>query len=84
MNWTHNSTLEMGPVRMSIQPGARPAEWWQFFIMDFGSHSNASREECLKTWPREAIARARKALDEFENLLEQDYETAMERRQADG
>ena len=83
MNWDHDSILEMGSVRIAVS-AAKDEKQWQFFIVDFGTHSNASHEECLKTWPREAIARARKTLDEFENLLEQDYETAMERGQTDG
>lgn len=71
MTWDHDSILEMGSVRMSVS-AAKDEKQWQFFVLDFGTHSNASHEECLKTWPREAIARARKELDEFENLLDEE------------
>ena len=82
MTWEHDSTINKGPCHITVAPSS--GRRWRFFSMDFGSHSEASHEECLKTWPREAIARARAELDKFENLLERDYETAMERRQADG
>ena len=72
MNWENaSSSLEIGSVRIAVSP-ANAEKQWQFFILDFGTHSNASHEECLKTWPREAIARARKELDKLEHFLNEE------------
>jgi hypothetical protein len=74
MNWVREtphapaSCLYSGPVTLSVRPSDR-SEQWQFFSLTFGRHSAARHEGCLHTWPHEAIDRARKALDEFEEQL---------------
>ncbi len=60
-------TLEHGPITLTITEGA--AANWLHFIISFGGSTTEPPEECRKTWPREAIARARKALDELEASL---------------
>ena len=45
-------------------------ELWQWFDLSFGKHSRRSYEECQQHWPREALARAREILDEFERQLD--------------
>ena len=67
MNWSHESTTNKGPFQLSVGPGS--GRRWQHFTFSFGRHSEAAHEECLKTWPREAIALARKELDDLETLL---------------
>lgn len=48
---------------------------WQYFMLSFGTHSEEPSTVCLETWPREAIAEARRRLDELEaKLAEVDYE----------
>ena len=79
MNWINEtapqpprqSSIEHGALRLSVSPHATDPsrEQWQWCIMSFGSHSKASHEECLESWPREAIALARKELDELETFL---------------
>lgn len=69
--WNHDSTIECGPMRLSVHLATVRPEQWQHFALSFGSHSEASHEECLENWPREAIARARKVLDDFETLFKE-------------
>lgn len=63
------AVIDAGLIRLTVSESVDGPERWQFFSLDFGDLSEASHEECLRTWPREAIARARKALDEFEANL---------------
>lgn len=65
-----DSVIQTPDVRLSVGPahGTTP-EQWQYLDMTFGAHSMRSHNECLETWPKEAIARARKALDDLETLL---------------
>ena len=90
MNWTNEtapqpprqSAIEHGALRLSVSPYATDPSrgQWQWCIMSFGSHTEASHKECLKTWPREAIARAREELDKFELLLGENDEADLEKR----
>ena len=45
-------------------------EVWQYVMWSTGKHSRNAFEECLSTWPREAIAKCREALNELEAKLE--------------
>ena len=65
------SVIESGPIRVAVSPAYNNHSLrWQYFTVTLGHHSGASHAECLQTWPREAIAKARAALDEFEAELE--------------
>ena len=45
-------------------------EPWQHFSLSFGVFSkDRTFSECLRIWPREAIAEARRRLDEFEKKV---------------
>ena len=57
-------------LRLSVSPSNASGKMWQWLELRFGSHSTSRHEECLATWPREAIAKARAAIDEFEARLE--------------
>lgn len=60
-----------GVIRMSVSDAeSDPNKRWQHFQFSFGESSPNSIDECKATWPREALALARKALDEFEATLE--------------
>ena len=66
-----HSEIRSGPVSLSVIALAdTDPRQWQFLSLTFGRHSTAPHTECLETWPREALALARQALDECEALLE--------------
>jgi hypothetical protein len=57
--------MRKGRINLSVEEenGNRR---WKYFGLTFSSYSGDSIEECLKTWPPEAFAEARKQIDEFE------------------
>ena len=63
------SSSVCGDVRISIGDAHDDPRQWQYIQVCCGRHSTASHDECRQTWPREAIAMARAALDEFEAKL---------------
>ena len=64
------SVLEQGPIRVKVGPAnTNPALMWQYFTLTLGIHSTRDRQVCMRTWPRQAIADARAALDKFEAEL---------------
>ena len=57
-------------LRLAVDDDDDP---WQHFSLTFGKfEKERTFDECLRTWPREAIAEARRRLDEFEKKLECD------------
>uniref|UniRef100_A0A6M3L6S1 Uncharacterized protein n=1 Tax=viral metagenome TaxID=1070528 RepID=A0A6M3L6S1_9ZZZZ len=59
--------LESGPVRLSISDAeGNPSLRWKYCTLTLGYHTSANYEKCLRDWPREALAKARAALDQFE------------------
>jgi len=79
MKWKHEPaepteerhTMRAHGVTISIQDASGdPTSRWQGLVMSLGAHTKRRASECLETWPREAIAKARAALDSFENSLE--------------
>jgi hypothetical protein len=61
--------LYHGDIRLSVNLKDRH---WQHFGISFGAFSEKTTDECKATWPREAIAEARRKLDEFEAEMEAD------------
>lgn len=59
------------PINISFDVEASSAEYgrWQYFSIGFGRHTHDDPETLKTTWPREAIAKARKALDDLEAKL---------------
>jgi hypothetical protein len=57
------------PVYMSVGP-AVDGGIYLFCSINFNRVSDNTETECLQSWPYEAIARARAALDEFELWME--------------
>jgi len=78
MKWNHEPkttddrhTMRAHGVTLSIDDASGDASRrWQGLVMSLGEHSTQPAIECLTTWPREAIAKAREALDSFEASLE--------------
>jgi len=73
----HYSVLRPEQARFSVTD--RGDEQWQHFSMDFGEFSKASHDSCCVTWPAEAIALARAALDELEAKLNEPEHTGREK-----
>lgn len=59
----------VGDIRLSINP-LDDHRRSQHFGLTFCQFTEADTNSCLETWPREAIALARKKLDEFESRLD--------------
>lgn len=57
-----------GPLSISVGLASN-GQTWQYVELVDGRHSPKSPEQCRETWPREAIALARQALDKFEETL---------------
>ena len=75
-----SSILEFGPIRLSIAPAEKdPRRLWQHLMLTVGQHTTAEPLECMREWPREAISRARRALDEFEAKLNEGESNGMPR-----
>ena len=78
MKWEKQTTpaieqhaIESGDCTLRVEPhGGLDGRPWRFFSMTFGSTATEDVDECLESWPREAIAKARKELDELEAKLE--------------
>ena len=63
--------LDHGALRLQVSPAQhRGDEQWQHCSISFGRFSNVTMEDCCQTWPREAIAEARRILNEFESTLQ--------------
>lgn len=60
--------VEIGNIRLAVTP--KTGECWQHFLMSFGEYAADSTDDCMATWPREALRLAREALDKFESQLE--------------
>lgn len=58
-------------VRLSIEDQRDKASGrsWQYCCISFGEHSPDTPDECMESWPRTAIAQARKLIDELEQSL---------------
>ena len=64
--------LTHGDISLSVAPPMGPeslAMCWQTFSIMFTVSTDTSVAEACQTFPREAIAEARKRLDEFEASL---------------
>ena len=60
-------------VHMQLAVEYDDAESWQHFSLSFGVFAkDRTFSECLESWPREAIAEARRRLDEFEAAADSD------------
>ena len=57
----------VGPVTLFITDDKD--QRWKYFTLSFGEFTTDNVEDCEALWPREALAQARKALDEFEATL---------------
>jgi hypothetical protein len=65
----HNS----GDIRLSVGDADKNSnEQWQHLCLSLGKFSLATTDECMDTWPRAAILEARRQLDDFEKLLNQE------------
>ena len=62
-------------LRLTVVDMHQVGRQWQYLAMSFGAHSNESHDACCVTWPAEAIARARKLLDELEKQCEEPTNT---------
>jgi len=82
-----SSTLERGPVSLSVAPANKGDRQWQHFLLSFGRYHKDVRDEdivseitendhaeCLRTWPREALRLAREKLNKFEEQLNEEEE----------
>ncbi len=75
LQWKHpdpdppglESEAKYGNVRLLVREDSQ--RQWQSVILCFGRFSEQTHEECLESWPREALKLARTALDEFEAQL---------------
>ena len=67
----HSVVMEDGlAMRLAVDNDKEP---WQHFSLTFGKFEKEQTfDECLRTWPREAIAEARRRLDEFEAKLDKE------------
>lgn len=66
------SMIECGPVRLHLSDSPCPeaGRTWQHLSLTFGRYSQRTPSDCLDTWPTEAIALARAALDRLEAEIE--------------
>ena len=74
MNWTQEETPRATPFLLKhddfrLTVDATSKRIWQHFSLTFGVFREAT--ECKATWPREAIAEARRRIDEFEAAINQ-------------
>lgn len=75
MNWEQTPPASRPRVQLNTKPcfsvtvADHATHRWQHFLLEFGSHSLESNEQCQQTWPREAIAEARRRLDDLESRL---------------
>ena len=63
------SVLTCGELRLAIWKDADDEQTYQHAHLSVGQFSDASHEECLKTWPREAIRLIREQLNKLEAEL---------------
>lgn len=63
------SKLSRGPITLTVDDSGD--QQYQSMILHFGVLSQQSREECLASWPREAIRLAREHLDRFEARMQE-------------
>ena len=64
--------MDRGPIRLTVSDAYRdPLRRWQHLHLHVGQHTTMHADDCLRSWPREALAMARLALDEFEAKLEE-------------
>ena len=78
MKWNHEPkttddrhTMRAHGITLSIDDASGDSSRrWLGLVMSLGAHSTKPAFDCLKTWPREAIQKAREALDSFEASLE--------------
>jgi len=68
---TERSTLNCGPVRLSVKMYEGDPRTWQHFLLSFAEPSEGSPELRRMEWPREALRMARAELDAFEASLEE-------------
>ena len=68
---TPHSEFRRHPIGLSVRQAIDSPDQWSFFELALGMSSSKTHAECLKTWPREALALARQALDEFEQYLKE-------------
>ncbi len=61
--------IKFGDLCLRVVPNNTSTRW-QSLLMTFGKFSDQTHEECLKSWPREALRLAKKALFDFEAALE--------------
>jgi hypothetical protein len=64
------NALEVGPVCLSVSQ-EEGEQTWQHLCISFGYFNAGTPEECLESWPRVAIEKAREALDRFEDTLDE-------------
>ena len=80
------SEMNYKNLTLSISPAnhhGHPDELWQWISLSLGEHREASMGACQETWPKEAIALARKLLDEFEDKIVFDDVTEVAREVGD-
>ena len=69
---SERSTLDGDDIRITIERKVSEDRNWQYFGLVFSEYSQRDHEACQMQWPRQAIATARKRLDEFEAELNKD------------
>ena len=78
MNWEtdpievprERTCVTLGDMRFSLLQSGDGVTW-QHFSLTFGHHTADTDEQCKSTWPREAIAEARKRIDAAERSLDE-------------
>jgi hypothetical protein len=68
------SVTYLGDVRLSVSGPTDDGKTWQHFSLSFGAFDAGTPEECRQTWPREAIAEARRLLELAEAAINEEQQ----------
>ena len=69
--------MDHGKIRLAVLPHSKDSsQQFGYLSMTLGVYATATSEERRRTWPREALEKARDELDALEAALDEDYARA--------
>ena len=78
----------VGPITIMVDEPDGDDRTWKHYQLSKGFFTDATPEECFRTWPREVVGLLREAADQLEAQIreeeEQTYEADLERGEING